>query len=788
MANKPYYLSDLSSTFNIKEEAFKYLRKWPWFIVTSVVFIAIAFFYLKYSPVVYETSGKVKILDETSKGFELPKDLSSLFEGTKVNLENDIEVFKSYRLLYKVVEELDLDVKYYEEGRIKSVEAWNTPFKVTYKDSLQAQVLQGKIYNFLILEDQIQISDASEQQWLVKNNLSQDDTLPFIVSINDPEIFIKHQGKSYSVSFHSKSAVAKSLSKRITVSQVGKMSEILQLNIKGENKNKSEAIINETMRQFNLDGIRDRQLVSQRTIDFVDDRFEFLTEELDSIEEDKKGYKQRNSLSDIKLDTEYTLVDKINSGREVIKHETQLELAILLRESLQKEEDDLLPSNIGIDNIGINTLIGEYNMLLLDRKKMRISAGENNPYVANMTSKLKHLKQNILTSVTAFEKQCQGALDRIAKDNKKTRGMFSQIPKKEKFLRSIERQQIIKETLYIMLLEKREEAAINLAVTSPSIKIVDYAITEGKPISPKHRNTYLVAFFFALILPLAVMYIIFLLDTKVHSKLDIEQQTDNVAPVIGEIPFIKHKNLISGYNDQSVLAESFRILRTNINHTLVENKREGAKMIYVTSTIKGEGKTFSALNLALTYASYNKKVLVVGADFRNPKIHGYLNIDRRTTKGLSDYLNDPTLNINDLYVNFDLNSIELQILFSGPIPPNPSSLISNGNYEKFIEQAKKEFDYIIVDTAPTILVADTLLMNHHADYTVYVVRSEFTEKRLLGFSKELLEEGKLGKTGYMINGISSKQSYGYNYNYGYNYGYNDEEPKKTFFQKLFRKA
>ena len=789
MANKPYYLSDLSSTFNIKEEAFKYLRKWPWFIVTSVVFITIAFFYLKYSPVIYETSAKIKILDETSKGFELPKDLSSLFEGTKVNLENDIEILKSYRLLYKVVEELDLDIKYHEEGTIKRMELWDTPFKVKHKDSLQHELLKGKAFNLLIQSDQIEISDLSGKTWYASEAINDGEDLPFHVFINDTTLFDRHEGKHYTVSFHSRDGIAKGLANSLNVSHVGKMSEILMLKVNGENKYKSEAIINEAINQFNLDGIRDRQLVSQRTIDFVDDRFEFLTEELDSIEEDKKGYKQKNNLSDIKLDTEYTLVDRVNSNREVIQQETQLELASLLKETLQKPDDgSLLPANIGIDNIGINTLISEYNNLLLSRRKMRISAGENNPYVSNMSNKLEQLKKNIFSSVLAYEEQCQKALDRIKRDNKRTKGMFSQIPKKEKFLRSIERQQIIKETLYIMLLEKREEAAVNLAVTSPSIKIVDYALTNGKPISPKHRNTYLIAFFFALLLPLAVMYIIFLLDTKVHSKLDIEQQTDNIAPVIGEIPFIKHKNLISGYNDQSVLAESFRILRTNINHTLVENKREGAKMIYVTSTIKGEGKTFSTLNLALTYASYNKKVLVVGADFRNPKIHGYLNIDRRTTKGLSDYLNDPTLDLNDLYVDFDLNNIQLQILFSGPIPPNPSSLISNGNYEKFIEQAKNEFDYIIVDTAPTILVADTLLMNHHADYTVYVVRSEFTEKRLLGFSKELLEEGKLGKTGYMINGISSKQSYGYNYNYGYNYGYSDEEPKKSFFQKLFRKA
>ncbi|NQX84872.1 MAG: polysaccharide biosynthesis tyrosine autokinase [Flavobacteriaceae bacterium] len=789
MANNPYYMSDLSRTFNIKEEAFKYLRKWPWFVATSAVFVVIAFFYLKYSPVIYETYAKIKILDETSKGLELPKDLSSLFESSKVNLENDIEILKSYRLLHRVVEKLNLDVNYYEEGTIKKMELWETPFKVKPKDSLQYESLKGASFQFLIQSNHIEISDIFDEKWHVSGKIYDRTALPFHVIINDTALFYRHSGKNYTVSFHSSDIIAKNLANNLKVSHVGKMSDILKLNLRGENKKKSEAIINEIINQFNLDGIADRQLVSQRTIDFVDARFEFLTEELDSIEEGKKRYKRKNNLSDIKLDTEYKLLDRSNSNKEVIEQETQLELARLLKETLNKPEDDsLLPANIGIDNVRINTLITEYNTLLLSRRKMRISAGENNPLVSNMTDKLNQLKVNIFNSVLALEEQYQRTLKRINRNNQRTKFVFSEIPKKEKFLRSIERQQMIKEALYILLLEKREEAAINLSVTSPSIKIVDYAITDHKPISPKSRSTYLTALFFGLLLPFGVIYIILLLDTKVHTKSDIEQQTRAIAPVIGEVPFIKHKNLISGYGEQSVLAESFRILRTNITHNLGQREKEGGKLIYVTSTIKGEGKTFTALNLALTYASYNKNVLLVGADFRNPKIHGYLNLDRQVIRGLSNYLDDPSLCLEDLYVDYNLNNMPFKILFSGPIPPNVSSLISNGNYEKFIENAKKEFDYVIVDTAPTILVADTLLISCHADYTVYLVRSDFTEKRLLGFSRELLEEEKLGKTGYVINGINPNQSYGYSYNYGYNYGYSMDEQRKKWFKRLFHKS
>ena len=789
MAQKPYYLTDINKTFNIKEEAFKYIRKWPWFIVTSFVFIVAAYFYLKYSPVVYETTGKIKVLDESSKGMELPKDLSSLFEGTKVNLENEIEVLKSYRLLYKVVEELELDIRYYEEGRIKRMELWHPPFKVNYLDSLSAEKLKGSTYNLMVQRHRITITDVNGKEWYYDKDEG-NDHMPFDLQIINSDFYRRHEGKTFSIGFSSKVNLAKGLSNSIGVSQVGKMSEILSLKLLGENKDRSEAIINETIRQFNLDGIHDRQLVSQRTIDFVDDRFQFLTEELDSIEKDKQSYKQNNSLSDIKLDTEYTLVDKVNTGREVIVHETQLELASLLIETLEQPGDgNLLPANIGIDNIGINTLISEYNNLILDRKKMRVSAGENNPYVQNMTTKLEELKGNIFTSVKAYEKQAEKALSRIEKDNRRTKGMFSQIPKKEKFLRAIERQQTIKETLYILLLEKREEAAINLAVTSPSVKVVDYALTSDLPISPKTRNIYLMALFFGILLPLAAMYVIFLLDTKVHSKIDIEHLTDNAAPVLGEIPLIRGQQLVRGYNDKSVLAESFRILKTNLNHTFEKRTDRQSKIIYVTSTIKGEGKTFSALNLALTYASYHRNVLLVGADFRNPKLHTSLGVERKEIPGLSDYLDDPSIYIDSLIQTFDIKGLSMDVLFSGPIPPNPSSLVMNGNYETFIDSVKKKYDIIIVDTAPTILVADTLLISKYADATLYVVRSEFTEKRLLPFSKELIEENKLPHVGYLINGVNSKQSYGYNYNYGYNYGYNDEEPSKPSWKsKVFKKS
>ncbi|GAA3618965.1 GumC family protein [Flavivirga jejuensis] len=788
MTKKPYYLSDDKDSLNIKEEFIKYLRNWPWFIVTILLFLTFAFFYLKYATVNYQTIGKIKILDDSSKAIELPGDISSLFESSKVNLENEIEVIKSQRLLENVVKNLSLNISYFEEGSIKSKELWNPPFKVHAIDSI-IKLPESDIYFVEIASDAYHISNSKNKKWQIKthNIDSKFEDLPFLIKTVSSNMIERHLGKKYKVKFSSVRKTTIKLSNSLKVSQIGKSSDILSLSLIGESHLKSEAIINELINQFNLDGILDRQLVSQRTMDFVDDRFIFLTEELDSIESNKKGFKQNNSLSDIGLDTEYTIVRKANTSDEVLRLETQLEIAKLLRETLNNQNEfSLLPANIGLENAGINTLIYDFNVDVTYRNRIANGAGTNNPIILNLESKLVRLKTNILKSVIAYEKQSNAALKRANKISKKASGLFSQIPEKEKILRSIERQQSIKETLYVLLLEKREEAAINLAITSPSIKVVDYALTNSKPTSPNRSNTYFVALSMGLILPFAFFYILFFIDSKIHRKEDIASKNQTI-PIVGEIPHTKDDKLIKGASDKSILSESFRVLRTNINHFLKNNSKDNnGKVIFITSTIKGEGKTFTAINLALSYLSLNKKVLLVGADFRNPQIHSYFK-KTRNSDGLSNYLDNESINYNDLILDYSVGNSKLKILHSGSIPPSPAELISNGRFGDLLQQLKKEYDYVVVDTAPTILVTDTMLIAPYADSTIYVVRSKYTDKKLLPFACQLIESNKLINVAFLLNGLVPSRLYGYNYNYGYNYGYGNENTKKPWYLKMLRR-
>ena len=348
---------------------------------------------------------------------------------------------------------------------------------------------------------------------------------------------------------------------------------------------------------------------------------------------------------------------------------------------------------------------------------------------------------------------------------------MSQIPEQERLFKAIDRQQKIKESLYLLLLQKREEAAINLAITEPSIKVVENALSGVKPISPKSTIVYAGALLAGLLIPFGVLYLIFMLDTKLHSKEDIVDLTSKI-PVIGEIPDLKKKKdlIFNDPNDRSPLAESFRILSSNVDYILPVKDGEKGKVIYCTSTIKGEGKTYVSLNLSLALSSINKKVLLIGADLRNPQIHTHISEDKQKP-GLSNYLHDVDYNWKDALISGFEKHPNHRIILSGSIPPNPAHLLTNGRFKKLIEEAREEFDYVVVDTAPTILVTDTMLISQLADATIYIARANYTEKNLLKFSKELSESGKLKNMAYVINSVGANKSQGYGYNYGYGYGY-----------------
>ena len=776
MLQDNYNQQDIEDNYNLKEEILKYLFFWRWFALSLVICLGISVFYLKYSHNIYNTTAKIEVLSKKTASLELPS-ASDLLNNDKINLENEIELLSSYPILNQVIQKLNLSTSFYAVGDIMTSRLVEFPFdfqQLILSDTIQEELVFEIYFN----DNGIEINDIEKDTTYLFNTYNTytiSHNLPFNISW-DKSSALSSNEESYELIFSNTKSTVNRLKKQLSISMVGKKSDILTLKIEGANTEYSERILNAIIDVFNQDGIVDRQMVHKRTIDFVNKRYILLSNELDSIEIEKQLYKLKNNLIDITANSSLSLELSSKSNQQLLEAENQIAIAKLLNETFSDKNYDLLPANIGINNSEINFLIKDFNTIILERKNLIISAGLNNPSVKQLDQAISDNRTNIILSVRNYLNQLQQTKKQLALQSSKLSKDVSNLPEKEKILRAIERSQVIKESLYLFLLQKREEAEISFAVTEPTVKVVEYAISSELPISPKKQIVLLGSLILGLLIPFASIYLIFLFNTKIHIKKDIEDLNIGTS-IVGEIPLLNENEskIFQNPEDRNVLAESFRILSSNINYLMPQNTvTKDGRVILSTSTIKGEGKSFVAINISLALASIGKKVLLIGADLRNPQLHKYLSVNKKT-EGLTSYLIDSNYDWKSTVLNKFKHLPNHSTLLAGNIPPNPAQLLSNGNFEKIISQAKEEYDYIIIDTAPTLLVTDTLLISDNADTIVYVSRSNFTEKELLNFPKDLIKEGKLKNVGLVLNGVGANAKYGYGYNYGYGYGYSNSE-------------
>ena len=708
----------------------------------------------------------------------MPNSPVTLFGKGKVNLDNEIEVLKSYRLLEQVCKSLNLNNQYYNVGYLNNVEIWkNRPFTIDWLDTSVEMDDKSISFEIEIANGGYKVvssSSGSSSKVHPFNSVQYISNIPYKLSLQVGTDLSNLNGRNFLIVHAPVVYVALNLANSVNIINSNKNSDILILSLVGANKDKSEVILNEIIKQFEVDGLNDRRLVSQRTINFVNERFKSLERQLDSVETNKANFKRNQGLTFINEDALMATAVKKEATNDVFQVETQIALAKVLEQTLTADKKlGLLPANIGLTNNGINLLISDFNTSVLERERLAVSGGVNNPGIQFLNAKLGSLKENILQSIKAYQKELEVSLSKNDYIKRSSSEKFSAIPNDEKVLRGIERQQNIKETLYLLLLQKREEAAINVAIVSSSIKVVDYALTGSSPVAPKRGTYYLAAILVGLLIPFLILYVGFLLDDKLHTKEDILKLTKSKI-ILSEVPHIDTENRLTGVNDRSILGESFRILRTNLTYIFPLQKEQIAQTIMITSTIKGEGKTFTAMNLSISFSIMNKKVLLIGADMRNPQLHNYLNT-KKNQRGLQDYLHDVSVDWHATVNKNYLDNPNLDIILSGTIPPNPAELLSNGRLEKLIAEAKKEYDFIIIDTPPTLLVTDTLVISHLVDTTLYVVRADYTPKKILDFSVNLSDKGKLRNMAYVINNVGSNYkgygTYGYNYKYNYAYGY-----------------
>ena len=784
-----------SDSFNILDYIFRYLRYWYFFALSVIVCLFIVNYYLNHTLPVYETKANIKIIDDTKNAIVMPTSGVSGFGRSKINLDNQVEVLKSHRLLEQVTKSLDLTTQYFTIGYFNNVEIWkNRPFAITWLATSLAMENKNISFEIEIVRGGYKILNLNKNEKVYRFGSNQSiNGIPYQLSLQVGTNVNSLIERKYLIRHLPVNSLVNGLSNSLTIANKNESSDILTISLAGANKDKSEAILNEVIKQFDIDGLNDRRLVYERTIEFVNNRFKSLERELDSIETNKASYKSSNELTFIENDASTATSSKITANNDVFQSETQIALSKILDQTVRNNKKfNLLPTTIGVNNGDVNQEITVFNTVILERDRYLVSAGDNNPKVKILNDKLIELQKNILESIKTYQQELQLSLSKNNFAKKSSTEKFSAIPFNEKILNSIERQRAIKESLYILLLQKREEAAVNLAITSSSLKVVDYALSNANPIAPKKGTFYIGALLIGLLIPFSILYVGFALDDKLHTKEDIMKLTKNKI-ILSEIPHIDSEVKLTGVNDRSLLGESFRILRTNLTYIFPLQKDNLGQTLMITSTIKGEGKTFTALNLAVSFSIMNKKVLLIGADMRNPQLHNYLNV-KKSEQGLQDYLHDLSIDWHaTIKKNCIKNNSNLDIILSGAIPPNPAELLSNGRLEELIQEAKKEYDFVIVDTPPTLLVTDTLVISQLVDTTLYVVRADFTPKKVLEFSVNLSDRGKLKNMAYVINNVGSNYkgygySYGYNYKYnyayGYGYGYNDET-KKSLKERFF---
>lgn len=781
-------IEESNNEINIREIVQPYLKNWLWFIVVPIISALIIYFYLKTITPQYSVQTTVLIKDvknmpSANGEFGMFQDLSG-FGGMGTNsVDNEIEIFKSKKLIHDVVKMLNIQTSIYSKDNLTEKELYknSSPFYIKVINEKLGANLPKKPINVNIKGENI-ILTSEEFPQNISTFYNKTISLPYAnIIIQKNNNFNKTNSDNVKDIYFTYSTIdgkVNDLQKNLNVSLVNKDATVIGLSLNYGNTDKAKDILNNLVKVYNSDAITDKNSESEITRDFIDERINIIANDLGEVESRKERFKSSNQITDLMTEAKIGLEGSAEAHAKQIEVDSQLDITNALISFMSKQGNgQVLPANVGITNSEATSNISAYNQLVIERNRKLENATPQNPVVADLTNQISSMRSAVMESLNKSRSGLQFAKNQYVAEQNKVSSKISKIPMQEKLFRDIERQQQIKESLYLILLQKREETAISLAVTGDKARIIDYAYASPQPVAPKKIMFLGGALLMGLLIPFCVIYLKELFNNKIKTKHDLESLTGG-KPVIGEIPrVLKGKPELVEINDISPMAEAFRILITNMNFMLPKKQ---AKTVFVTSTVKGEGKTFVSVNLALTMATPSKKVIIIGSDIRNPQLQRY-NPARKGLAGLTEFLyNDLTELKNIIHVS--TFNPHLDVIYSGSIPPNPTELLTNGRYEILLEQLKSQYDYIILDTAPLMLVTDTFLFADMADAVLYVTRSQYTEKTLIEFANKNIDGGKIKNVGFVLNDVE-KEYFGYGNKYGY--GYNAEE--KKWWQKFRNK-
>ncbi|MDQ1095135.1 MULTISPECIES: GumC family protein [Chryseobacterium] len=777
-----------------KEVSFKelinpYLKNWKYFVGTVFLLLIIALYIIKSTPPIYKIQTSVLIKDakkmsSASGDFGILQTLGG-FSGMGTNsIENELGVFDSKTIVEDVLKQHNFQTPIYTKQTFNDLELYGktSPYIINIIQEKKDVDLPKKPINIKIRGNDVVLSSVEWKKDVV-TAFNKTISLPFalIMISKNPDFQAPYKAKMSDIYFNYNTFedTVDDFQKSLNVELLDKDGTIINLSVDFENKEKAKDFLNGLVRQYNVYAINDKNIESKKTKDFIDKRILLISNELGDVETQKEGFKSNNNIVDLPTEAKINLQLKEQSKAQLLEIGTQIELTKILRSSLdRKGTEDVLPLNIGLDNEAAGKAIQEYNTLVLQRNKYLQDATPDNPIVKSANRQIQEMKTSLAESLQKNAVSLEFAKKKVESQLGGSEQMIGKIPKQEKLFRSIERQQQIKESLYLLLLQKREEAAISMEITAEKARVIDKAFVFKKPVAPKKIIILGVFFALGIFIPFLFIYFKKLLQSTIINRGDLTKVT--TLPVIAEIPKLKNKHhTLVSFNDISPMAEAFRILVTNLRFLLPLG--EGPHIILVTSSVKGEGKTFVSTNLSTVLASARDKVLVVGADIRNPQLQRY-NTSMKTAKGLTEFLSGEDITLSEVIHPSSYND-NCDFIYSGSIPPNPTDLLQNGKLDELLTLIKGlgKYKYIVLDTAPLLLVTDSFLISDKSDVVVFVTRSEVTERGYIEFLNNSVQDKKLKNVGIVLNDVSES-----NFGYGNKYGYGYQAEEKKWWQKFYR--
>ena len=762
---------------------------WQWFLLSLLIMICGALLYLRYAEPVYNISARMLIKDDNSNKRRTATQMLSGMEdlgflSNSTGIDNEIEVLQSRVLLRDVVKDLKLYTEYRREGRVHNVITYgiqpvNVDLDPAHLDTLDYALLSETrtIKLRISRPDSVYIIEGKT---LRRGKVSSD----FVYKAQKlPTSFKTEFGTVTMTSVPDKSLsgdtifhatimppmlVATEYLANLTIEPTSKLTSIAELSLKDKDIRRGMDVLRQLTVCYNRQANADKNEIALRTEEFINDRMARINEELGSTESQIEKFKQQNAVTTLGVDASQSVQMSNEFSARLSEANSQVQMLDYLREYVNnpKNKHQIIPSNVGLTDGASTSLINSYNQAVQDRNRLLKAASEQAPQVQTLTATIDELQQSIQTALLQARRSADINRQGIQSQFSKFQGRVSAAPLQERVLNQVGRQQDVKSTLYMLLLQKREENSIALAATADNGKLIDEPLYEGK-VSPKKAIILLGALVLGFLLPALVIYLLNLFRYKIEGHEDLARLTD--LPIIADVAVASDNakgkaGIVVRANKNDQIDEIFRSMRTNIQFML----KEGQHAILFTSSTSGEGKTFIAANIAMSFALLGKRVILCGLDIRKPALGRLFGLSDRSA-GITALLTQSKVTFTDVERNIQPSGVndKLDLMLAGPVPPNPTELLARENFEEICNILKETYDYVIFDTAPVGLVTDTLQICRQADLTVYVCRADYTPKSAFGLLNALAKEKKLPNPCVVLNGVDmSKRKYGYYYGYG----------------------